>query len=317
MSKCLTGSVLLFFFVSGSAQFVPGAFKKTIDSLTRAAPKTFSEIHSVLRENKSDTVLMRHFLNVATGRNYVSGRIYALNELGRTYRNTSQYTKAVKFHEQALELANNANLLEFKVASLNDLGVVYRRVSSIRTAMDYNQQALELAETVSNPSRSLKRSINVSYNCIGNLYQMLQQYGQAILYFKKSLKLETELGNTLGIAINYQNIGECLEEQGELNQALENYRTSLAYNEEIDNDMGRVICKTSIAQIYLKQNRPEDATLFLELLLPLAEKSGDGFLIAPVYINLGWSQMLSEQYEAAETNMLEGLRIAEKYNIRE
>lgn len=260
---------------------------------------------------------MRYFANVSVEKNYTSGQNYALNELGRVYRNTSQYDKAIELHEQALALANKTDHLEFKVSSLNDLGVVYRRTSSIRTAMDYNQRALELAETVSNPSRTLKRSINVSFNSIGNLYQVLKQYNEAILYFKKSLKLESELGNIKGLAINYQNIGECLEEQGDLDEALENYRTSLAYNEKIDNDMGRVICKTSIAQIYVKQKRIEDATNLLEPTLPLAKKLGDGFLIAPVYINLGWSQMFIDEYELAEKNLLEGLSVSEKFNLRE
>ncbi len=260
---------------------------------------------------------MRYFENASAQKRYTQGQIYALNELGRTYRNTSQYTKAIAFHEQALRIANRIDDLEFRVMSLNNLGVVYRRISSIRTAMDYNQQALELAETVKNPSRSLKRSINVSYNCIGNLYQMLKQYGEAISYFEKSLILEAELDNPLGIAINHQNIGECQEAQGELEKALDNYRTSLKFNEEIDNSMGRVICRTSIAQIYLKQDRSEEAERLLDETLPLSKKLGDGFLTAPVYINLGWAQMLQNAYETAEANMLEGLRIAETRRLRD
>ena len=280
-----------------------------------AAPQTFAEIHWVLRPNRADTLLMRYFANTSANSRYTSGQTYALNELGRSYRNTSQYDKAIKLHEQALGIAEKTKNLEFKVASLNHLGVVYRRTSSIRTAMDYNQQALELAETVNNPSESIKKSINISNNCIGNLYQLLKQYDEAISYFKESLNLEAELGNTLGMAINYQNIGECLEEQGELKEALENYRTSLTYNEEIDNDMGRVICKTSIAQIYLKQSRIEDAANFLESTLPMAQKLGDGFLIAPIYINLGWAQMSADQSDKAEANILEGLKIAEESNL--
>ncbi|MUH37289.1 sensor histidine kinase [Zobellia amurskyensis] len=309
-----------FLFLSVSnAQDIPTSFKKTVDSLLTAAPKDFSGIHSALRGYKSDTVLMRYFSNASINSDYTSGQIYAFNELGRTYRNTSQYRHAVELHKKALDLANEVNNIEFRVASLNDLGVVYRRTSSIRTAMDYNQQALELAEAVKKEDRShsLKKSINVSLNCIGNLYIKLNQYGQAIEYFKKSLVLETELGNTKGMAINYGNIGICLEELGELDEALNNYRTSLAYNEEIDSDTGRVICKTSIAKVYLKKERVSDAKSILKPILPVAEELGDGFLIAPIYINLGWGEMVTGDYAHAEINMLEGLRIAEKYNLRD
>jgi len=205
--------------------------------------------------------------------------------------------------------------LEFEVASLNYLGVVYSRTSSIRTAMDYNLKALELAESVENPSNSIKRSINVSVNCIGNLYQMLDQYDRAIEYFETSLGLETELNNQLGQAINHQNIGECKEELGDLSGALADYRTSLVLNEKIDNDMGRVICNNAIAKIYIKQDNPEKAVELLEFALPKAEKLGDGFLISPVFINLGWAKYLLKDYREAEKYMLKGLQVAKEKKL--
>jgi len=309
-------ATLCFFFITGiAAQSVPETFQTTVDSIIKAAPKTFGDIHEVMHRNRSDTVLMRYFANISKEKNYLAGQGYALNELGRTYRNTSQYDTAIDLHLEALAVSEKADNLDIKVYSLNNLGVVYRRIFSIRTAMDYNQEALELAETVENPSVSLKRSINVSINSIGNLYLKLNQYDEAIVYFEKSVKLEGELGNTLGLAVNYQNIGKCFEEKGNLDLALEKYLSSLAYNEQIDNDMGRVICKTSIAQIYLKQNRSEEALGLLEPLLPLAQKLGDGFLIAPVFIVMGWAQMEMGDYADAENNLREGSGLAQKFKL--
>lgn len=260
---------------------------------------------------------MRYFANASAQKNYNAGQAYALNELGRSYRNTSQYVKAITLHQQALDISNKADNIDFKVTSLNYLGVVYRRTSSIRAALDYNQQALELIESVENPSESLKRSKNVSLNSIGNLYQTLKQYDLAIEYFENSLKLEGELGNTLGLAINYQNIGECQEELGELDKALENYKKSLSYNDQIKNDMGRVICNTSIAQIFLKKNSPEKALLILAPLVSTARTLGDGFLLSPLYSNLGWAYLLLKNYDLAKENLLQGLQVSEKNNIRE
>jgi tetratricopeptide (TPR) repeat protein len=310
---------ILFFFglLKGSSQTIPDEFKSTVDILIKTAPKTFLEIDALLKPNRRDTVLMRYVTRMASDKGYLDGQIYALNQLGTKYRNTSQYSKAVALHQEALDIADSINHLEFRVSSLNNLGVVYRRISSIRTAMDYNQKALELAETVENPSEGIKRSINVSLNCIGNLYQTLKQYDLAIVHFEKALKLEVALDNELGQAVNYQNIGECQEEQGYLVKALKNYQTSLSFNEGLDNNMGRVICKTSIAQIYIKQGKPKDAINLLEPNLVLAKTLGDGFLTSPAHINLGWAQFLTGQNRGAEENMVQGLQIAEKYNLRE
>lgn len=307
--------IFFFFFIGISAQLIPEIFQRTVDSLIVAAPITFTEIHDVMGQNRSDTIFMRYFANRSEQKKYQAGQGYALNELGRSYRNMSQYDKAITLHLEALAISEKASNLDFRVYSLNNLGVVYRRISSIRTAMDYSQKALELAESVENPSIGLKKSINVSINSIGNLYLMLNQYDKAIIYFEKSLQLEGELGNTLGLAVNYQNIGKCLEEKGNLDSALEKYRTSLAYNEQIGNDMGRVICKTSIAQIYLKQNRSEEALSLLRPVLRLAQKLGDGFLIAPVYIDMGWAQMVLGEYGNAENNLTQGSELAKKFKL--
>lgn len=309
-------ATVFFFLVTGiSAQLIPETFKRTVDSLIRAAPDTFTGVHDAMNQNRSDTVFMRYFANTSEQRDYPVGQTYALNELGRTYRNTSQYDKAIVLHQEALAVADKADNLDFRVYSLNNLGVVYRRKSSILTAMDYNQRALELAQTVENPSESLKRSISVSFNSIGNLYLMSKQYEKAIDYFEKSVQLENELGNTLRLAVNYGNIGKCFEAQGKFAQALENYRISLDYNEQIDHDMGRVIYNTRIARIYLKQDNGKDAVQLLSLTLPMAESLDDRFLVAPVYTDLGWGQMQQREYDQAEENMMRGLKLAEKSDL--
>jgi len=299
----------------GFSQSVPPSFERTTDSLIHSDP-SYTQIHDRLRAKRNDTVFMRYMATTAAQQGSPKIRAYALNQLGRRYRNLSQYAKAIQFHQQALKIADEANELEFQVSGLNMLGVVYMRTSSIRTALDYNQRALELAESVENPSLGLKRNINLSLNRIGNLYQLLKQYDQAIEHFEKSLTLESELGNTLGLATNYQNIGECLEEQRYLEEALVNYRTALSYNDIIDSDMGRVICNNSIAQIYIKQAKPKEALELLEPTLATAERLGDGFLLSPARITLGWAQLLAGQFNEAKGNMLRGLQIAEKYNLR-
>lgn len=306
-----------FFLLSGFSfsQTIPLKFKKTTDSLIKAAPKTYTDIDSILKPSRYDTILMRHFNNEAAAKKYFDGQSYALNHLGTWHRNTSNYAKAISLHKQALEVAKKADNLELKVYSLNMLSVVYRRMDAIKTALDYAQEALALAESVKNPSKGLRRSINVSLNGIGNIYQSLKQYPVAIETYKKSLLLEKELNNTLGLAINNQNLGECYEELNDLKLALNYYRKSLALNEEINSDRGRVICNNSIAKIYIKQNRLNEALRILDPTLKKAIAISDKFITTSVYINMGWAYIKLGNYELAETNLLEGILLAKKHNL--
>ena len=299
----------------GIAQNITDSFKATIDSLIKVRPRTYAEIDAAVRPSRKDTTLMRYFAEEAVAQNYYSGQAYALNQLGRRYRGFSRFSQAIRLHQEALEAANKGDNLEFKVYSLNMLSVVHRRRDAIKSALDYNQEALALTETVKNPSEGLKRSINVSLNGIGNIYQTLEQYDLAIEQFRRSLELEAELGNTLGLAINHQNIGECQEMQGKLEDALQSYRTSLAYNEEINSDKGKVICKNSIAHVYILQRKLDDALDILEPALHASQELGDKYLTSGIYLNLGRAYMLKENPAKAKENLEKGLAIAEEYNL--
>lgn len=161
--------LVILHFQIGMAQNIPDDFIRVTDSLIESRAKTYAELDALLRPSRKDTILMRYFAEEAGKEKYYSGQAYALNQLGRRYRDLSQFTKAINMHQGALDAAIAGENLEFKVYSLNMLGVIYRRKDAINTALDYNQEALELAETVEEPSEGLKRSINVSLNSIGNL----------------------------------------------------------------------------------------------------------------------------------------------------
>ena len=309
--------VLMVLFLTNSAfsQFIPSSFKKTTDSLINAAPKTYQELNDVLRPNRRDTTLMKYFIRESIKRQYLDGPAYAYNQMGTKYRNISNYSRAIELHQKGLELAEQADNKEFRILNLNMLGVVYRRLNAIKTALDYNQEALKLADSIENPSNGIKRSINVSVNSIGNIYQELEQFDRAILNFQESLRLEEELGNVRGMAINHQNIGECLEAQGKLNEALQSFRIALAYDEEIASNSGIAICKNSIARIYIKQDKSQDALNILEPTLVISENTDDKNIISAVLMNLGWALMQQGRFAEAEEKLTAALEMSIQYQL--
>ena len=307
----------IFYLQIGHTQNIPDSFKITTDSLIEEGPKTYVALDAVLRPYRKDTILIRYFAEEAEKNEYYDGGSYAFNQLGRQYRNFSQYTKAINLHLKALELATECDNVELKVYSNNMLGVIYSRRNAVKSALNYYQDALALAESVENPSRSIKRSINVSLNGIGNIYRKLGQYALAIEKFSESLKLEGDLGNKLGLAINHQNIGECYEAQGKLEEALENFQISLTYNNEINSERGRIICNYSIAHVYVHQGKIEEAQNILETTLKKARQLGDQKIISEVLLNLGVAFLEQNKYKEADIQLKESLKIAQQYNLPE
>lgn len=260
---------------------------------------------------------MHYFANRAVEKGYLDGQSYAYNQIGRKYRNISQFKKALEFHKKALEIAIEASNIEFRVYSLNMLSVIYRRTDAIKLALDYNQEALELAESVEIPTEGIKRGINVSLNGIGNIYKKLEQYDLAIAKFSQSLQLEEELGNILGLAINHQNIGECYEAQDKLELALQSFQTSMGYNKKANSEKGKIICGYSIAHVYVYQDKALEALHILEPILKASERLGDMAITSAVEITLGWTFMTLNRYPDSKTHLLKGLEISQEYNLPE
>lgn len=297
------------------SQNIPSAFKNKVDSLISAAPKTYEEIDKVLHNYRKDSTLIRYVDLESKDKDYLYGQAYALNHLGRIYRDISLYPAALEMFQDALDVSINAGSIEFRVYSLNMISVVYRRTEAIKSALDYSQEALELAETVSEPTTGLKRSINVSLNSIGNIYQMLEQYDLAIEKFEKSMVLEKKLDNKLGLAINHQNLGECYEAQGKLEPALQNFRKSLVYNEIINSEKGKIICNYSIAHVYVHNGKIHEAVNLLQTNLNKAIALGDQKIVTIIYINLGWALIRLGDYDTAEINLESGLALATTYSL--
>ncbi len=282
-----------------------------VDKVLEERISSFSELENVFKYDTADTLKMMYLANKSKEFNYLEGQSFALYNLGNFFRDKSFYNRAIAYHQNAYNLALSAENINLQVINLNMLGVVYRRIDDIKKALDYHQNALSLAESQEEITKSLKKSIAVSYNSIGNIYLVVKEPDLAIKNFNRSLSIENEIGNKLGLAMNYHNIGYAYEEKGDIDVALFNYNKSLEYNEEINSSIGKLICNNSIGQIYLKMGNPEDAIKILEQSLILSVENGDPYYITSSYIGLGWAQYELNKFDESEYNLNKGLEIAE------
>lgn len=312
--KCILTLIGLYFFMLNTdAQNLD--FENALDQLSEIKPSSYKLIDSLLKPFERDSILMLHILENSKTNTQHETTSYALNALGVINRNISDYDKSIKLHEEAKVFADKANSDEFRIISLNMIGVAYRRMDIIKPALDYHTQALKIAYAVKNPSASVSYNIAVSQNSIGNIYLALEQYDLAIMQFRKSLKIEEEAKNKLGLAINYHNIGYAEDAKGNLNIALKNYKTSLNYNEAINSDIGRMICYNSIGGIYLKQGNYKDAEPIIRDALERALSLKDQFYIASSYINLGQLEIELKQFSMAEKHLKTALNVAKTYTL--
>ncbi|GGW58695.1 tetratricopeptide repeat protein [Winogradskyella epiphytica] len=291
-------------------------FESALDYLENKQPHQFTQIDSLLKPFETDSLKIKRVIEVFKKNNYNEGTSYALNSLGVLYRNISNYDRSIALHLEAKSFADAAKNPELRIISLNMIGVAYRRMDVIKPALDYHTEALKIAYSVIRPSNTVVHNIAVSQNSIGNIYLALKQYDLAINQFNKSLKIEKELNNELGLAINHHNIGYAEEAKGNLNEALKHFETSLRHNNNIDSEIGRVICYNSLGGVYLKLKNFKKAEPYIKVALEKALILDDQFYITSSYINLGQLHIELNQIPDAETNLKKALNIAESFNLK-
>jgi tetratricopeptide (TPR) repeat protein len=228
---------------------------------------------------------------------YNSGIARGKNLKGVLLRDRSEYDEAIQMHLSALNIAGNDTII--LIYSLNNLGVAYRRLDKPRIALDYHLKALNLSEKFKGDPLIAKRSTCVALNSIGNINQSLNQPEQALGMFKRSLLLEKDLMNDLGVAINLQNIGNAYQIMGKIDTAITYFRQSLQYNEKVNSTVGRSICLNSIGEYYLQKEQPIEALAEFNKALVFAEKSNDNYYISQIHANLGRVYIALGRYDYA------------------
>jgi tetratricopeptide (TPR) repeat protein len=110
--------------------------------------------------------------------------------------------------------------------------------------------------------KSLLKSLAVALNNIGYIYKDKGEIKEALDYYSRSLKIDSEIENKQGIANSLNSIGEIYHSQGQIKEALDYFSRSLKIKEEIGDKKGLATVLNNIGFIYsnkeqLKEKRKQ------------------------------------------------------------
>ena len=198
-------------------------------------------------------------------------RAYYLNQLGLVYKHMGEYTKALSYYEQSLEVMkvtlspNHPDL----ATSYNNIGLVYDNMGEYLKALSYYERSLEIMKVALPPNHP---DLATSYNNIGLVYKNMSEYSKALSSHEQSLEIMKVAlpRNHPDLATSYNNIGLVYGKMGEYSKALSSYELSL-----------------EIYKVALPPNHPDLATSYNN--------------IGMVYYNMGeYSKALSSHEQSLE-----------------
>ena len=207
-------------------------------------------IDSLVRANRNLDSMEIWLEKFSREQNHI-GLIFVCRELGKRYREKSRFSEALAIHNRGLRLAIElADTLEIADA-YNNIGTDLRRMGMLSEAADSHYLALHIAEQYTgNEPRQNRKNYVYALNGLGNIYKALDNRNEAEHYFRRALKIETEMGNELGQAINWANLGSIYKYRQQYDSAYLCFTRSLEHNERARSKLGIALCHTHFGQIH-------------------------------------------------------------------
>jgi serine phosphatase RsbU (regulator of sigma subunit) len=267
MKKSFFIKYLFLFFLTQGYFYLPAQNKYTIDSL-----------QNLINSTTNDTT-----------------KILALISSSNQYKDNN-LENALKFAQQALELATKLNYKKKIDFSQNSLGELYLMKGDYGQALTYFFKALKNAE-------NLKDDLEIarSNNGVGQIFYHQKDYSPALEYFNKSLITFRKLNYKKGVLKNYNDIGIIFTIQKRYNEALQDYDSLLKISEAIGNKQGISVCYANISVVYYQMNKMNMAIEYTIKAIKMDEEAEtlDNKSLLGSYSNLGALYIQNKQLENA------------------
>lgn len=181
-------------------------------------------------------------------------------ELGERMRESSDFSRAIAYHQQGLLSAYKIRDTIGITQALNNIGTDFRRIGALPEASGYHYQALQIAEAFSGRKEYTGRKNRVmAINGIGNIHLSFGNHAEAEKAFREALKEEKVLKSHVGQAMNYANLGAIFEEKQQYDSAFFYYQRSMKQNVLAKSLLGIGLCYIHFGHIYELQKQFDKA----------------------------------------------------------
>jgi CHAT domain-containing protein/tetratricopeptide (TPR) repeat protein len=244
----------------------------------------------------------------------LKNRLYegvALGNLGDSFYHLGDYTQAILYQQQSLAIALEIKDREGESNSLDNLGLNYRAVGNFSRAITYHQQSLAIAREIKDRQGELD-----SLNSLGNAYSSQSEYAKAINYYQQSLAIAKEIKNRTGEANALGNLGLSYYHLGDYAQAITLQEQSLAIAREIKDRQSEGITLRILGMVYRALGDYNQAIAYQQQSLAIARELKDLHSQGESLNNLGNALRLSGNLPAAETTLIDGIKVWESIRAK-
>lgn len=168
-------------------------------------------------------------LTLAEKYNQPNEKYLAYCNLAVSYLNHDTLNLSLQYHQKALELAQQVGDSLQIARSRFELGTYYTEKGYYENALTHLLSSLEILEKLSQDKNTTGFESKISFitNNIGTLYSRINNNDKAMEYYRYSLGIKENLGDSLGVAHMLNNIGLLFVKENNLEKAEEYYKEAL------------------------------------------------------------------------------------------
>ena len=238
-----------------------GRGEQAVDGLTLLANQ-----HNSMGHYEEALQASREALELTQALNYSAGRAGALQALGRAYAHYGRTEEAINNMQKALSLFEQIGNRTEVVRTRNWMGVVYMEQGQIDKAIHSFRRALQEEDHTSDVLRS------ILLNNLGECYQYLFDYEQALAYHREALDLIRRTKFTTPQDDQLRNLGVDLCRIGQIEEGIAHLQEALRLSEATGSQDIRMQVLDSLAVAELERDRPDAAMQYAQTLKTESEK---------------------------------------------
>jgi len=223
--------------------------------------------HNQLGNNiEKNLALATEALEISTKINYPRGIAASHRYLAYYYRAMSDYSTAVSHALEMARVSEQCGYVRGVGLANYILGIISQENNEFEKAKDYFLKAVDYGTRAKN-----KQDVSGAYIALGHVSHAMENYDEALKYLFKSQEFHKSTGADLGVL--YNNIANAHFDSGNYDSARYYYDKALVLVEEAHHYNMKTTVTSNLAELYLKQGRPDIAEKYLNISVDAAKAS--------------------------------------------